>query len=290
MISRALFALTLAFSAPVAAEQTFAEQRAEWNRPTEPFRIIGNVHYVGTAQIGAYLVAGPDGHVLIDGAMEESATQIAANVRSLGFRLEDVRYILINHAHWDHSGGLAELKRLTGARLVASAADTADLEQGFNAHRDDTAHFPPVAVDRQIGEGDRLALGGLELTAHLTPGHTPGCTSWTLRTEEGGRSYDVLFACSLTVAAQKLVNDARYPNAGADFEASFARLRTLSADVFLGFHGGQFGLEGKRRRLAAGDPLAFVDPAELSAQIEGAEAAYRNELERQRTAARPSPD
>ena len=278
-----LAALFLAMAAPASA-QSFAEQRALWNTPVEPFRIIGNVFYVGTAHIGAYLITDGSGHVLIDGGMEESAPQIAANIRRLGFRIEDVRFLLINHAHWDHAGGLAELKRLSGARMVASAADSIDLENGFNADRDDTARFAPVIVDRHVEDGDVLHSGALTLTAHLTPGHTRGCTTWTMRTAEGEHSFEVMFACSLTVAGRRLSGDDEYPEAARDFAASFARLRTLHADVFLGFHANQFDFDEGRRRLLAGDALAFVDPGALRRRVDAAEQAFRSEWAQQRAA------
>lgn len=282
--------LALAFltCAPAAAQGNFAAQRAEWNRPVEPFTIFGNVHYVGTAQIAAYLVTSPEGHVLIDGVMEESAGQIADNIRRLGFRVEDVRYLLINHAHWDHAGGLAELKRLTGAQLVASRADAPDLAVGFNRDRDDTAHFPPVEVDRVIGDGEQLRLGPITLTARLTPGHTQGCTSWSTNAQEGAVSHSLLFACSLTVADERLVGNERYPGAAADFERTYAALREVRADIFLGFHTGGFGFDDKRRRRLAGDTGAFVDPGELARQVDRAEAAFREELARQQGAAAPA--
>ena len=276
--------LLMALAVPAAAQSTFAEQRALWNRPMEPFRIIGNVYYVGTFSIGAYLITDSSGHVLIDGGMEESAPVIAANIARLGFRIRDVRHLLINHAHWDHAGGLAELQRLSGAGVVASAADAADLERGSNADRDDTARFAPVAVDRHVGDGDRLRVGADELVAHLTPGHTRGCTSWTFRAREGDRSFDILFTCSLTVAGRRLVGPDPYPEAAEDFEATFARLRAIPADVFLGFHGEQFSLEQKNRRRLAGHALAFVDPAEAGRRIDQAEAAFRAELAAQRAA------
>jgi metallo-beta-lactamase class B len=279
-----LAALLMALASPAAAQSSFAEQRALWNQPVAPFRIIGNVHYVGTAHIAAYLITDTAGHVLIDGGMEESAPQIAANIAQLGFRIGDVRHLLINHAHWDHAGGLAELKRLSGASLVAGAADAADLALGFNSDRDDVARFAPVVVDRHVGEGDQLRIGADELVAHLTPGHTRGCTSWTFRAREGDRVFNILFACSLTVAGRRLVGADRYPEAATDFATTFARLRALEADVFLGFHTGQFGFDEKRRRRLAGDDLAFVDPGETRRRVEEAEAAFRRELAAQHAA------
>lgn len=261
---------------PVLAQD--AAQRAEWNEPFAPFRIIGNVHYVGTRGLGAYLVTGPRGHVLVDGGLPESAPLIAANIKALGFRLTDVRYILINHAHFDHSGGLAELKRLTGAQLVASIADKADMESGTVPGRPELPDAPAVKVDRVITDGYVLRLGPTAVTAHLTPGHTRGATSWTLRA--GNRT--VLFASSLTVAGQKLFGDPYYPRADADFRATFAKLRRMKADVFLSFHGQQFDMEKKRARQQAGIANAFVDPGELARRLAVAERGFAREEAEQR--------
>jgi metallo-beta-lactamase class B len=255
-----------------------AQQRVEWNRPAEPFRIVGNVYYVGTRGLAAYLVTGAKGHVLIDGGLPDSAPLIAGNIRRLGFKLSDIEYLLINHGHFDHSGGLSELKRLTGAKLIALAAERADLEAGRTIGRPELDRFPPVKVDRVIGDGARFTLGNIKLTAHWTPGHTRGCTSWSTK---AGKQ-EVLFACSLTVAGQNLIGDKAYPSAAQDFEKTFAKLRQMTADVFLNFHPEFFDLEGKRARQLNGDPNAFVDPGELSRQTARAEEAYRRELRRQR--------
>lgn len=272
----------LAACVPGAAAAQDAEQRLEWNRPAEPFRIAGNVHYVGTAGLAAYLITDPKGHVLIDGGLPESAALIAANIRALGFRLEDVRYLLINHAHFDHSGGLAGLKRLTGAKLVASRADRADLESGKVAGRPEIGAAPPVEVDRAIGDGAVLRLGATRLRAHLTPGHTRGCTSWALESKAG----NFLFACSLTVAGQDLLGDPAYPNAVADFRATFVRLKRLKADYFLNFHPEFFDMAGKRARMAAGAADPFRDRNETARQAERAERAFEAELARQQAARR----
>jgi metallo-beta-lactamase class B len=257
-----------------------------WTRPFEPFRIVDTVHYVGTEGLSAFLVTGPEGHVLIDGGLPESAPQIAASIRKLGFDPADVRYLLVNHAHFDHAGGLAALKTLTGARLVASAGDAPSLEAGGTVGRPELGSFPAVKVDRVIANGDTLVLGPIRMTARLTPGHTPGCTSWTIRAggiRAGGR--DVLFACSLTVAGQKLVGDTAYPTAAADFRATFATLGAVKADVFLNFHPEFFGMAGKRARQPAGAADAFVDPAELPRQVKTAKVAFEAELEAQRAKA-----
>lgn len=272
---------------PAAAGSQSAEQRPIWNRAVEPFRIVGNVHYVGTAELGAFLLTDPAGHVLIDGAMPESAAQIAANIAKLGFRPTDVRVLLVNHAHMDHAGGLAELKRLTGARLLASAGDRPELESGRIAYRDESWPFPAVRVDRTLRDGEQVRVGGTTLTTRLTPGHTRGCTSWTARLREAGRPLDVLFACSLTVAGQPLLGDRLFPTAAADFRRSFAKLRGLRADVFLNFHAGFFDLAAKRERQRAGDPIAFVDRRELGRQLDRAEAAFGAELARQEAGGKP---
>lgn len=273
-----LGASALAMGLPGAAVAQDSEQRIAWNKPAEPFRIAANVHYVGTAGLAAYLITDAKGHVLIDGGLPESAPLIAANVRALGFRLEDVRYLLINHAHFDHSGGLAELKRVTGAKLVASRADRADLESGKVAGRPELAAAPAVDVDRAVGDGAGLRLGGIRMTAHLTPGHTRGCTSWSLRTGSG----TFLFACSLTVAGQNLLSDPAYPDAVADFRRTFPKLQGLKADYFLNFHPEFFGLDAKRARQRGGEADAFRDPAELGRQVERARIAFEAELARQR--------
>jgi len=273
---KAFVAVTFVASAPATGQD--AQQRVEWNRPFESFRIADNVHYVGTAGLAAYLITDPAGHVLIDGGLPESAPLIAANIRQLGFRVEDVRYLLINHAHADHSGGLAELKRLSGAQLVASAGDRADLESGRVAGRPQILSAPPVQVDRIVRDGETIRLGANRLTANLTPGHTRGCTSWSYRSRE--RTY--LFACSLSVAGQNLIDDPTYPHAAADFARSFARLQRMRADVFLTFHPGFFDMEARRARQRAGDEAAFVDRSELQRQVARARNAFEAELAAQR--------
>lgn len=265
---RWVWLLLVALAVPVSAQD--AEQRAAWNRPFAPFRIIGNVHYVGTAGLSSFLITGPAGHVLIDGGLPESAPLIAANIRALGFRLADVKYLLINHSHADHAGGLAELKRLTGATLLASASDAPDLAAGKTIGRADVPEFPAVKVDAVVRDGARVVLGPIKLTAMLTPGHTRGATSWTM-TVAGRR---VLFASSLSVAGQPLLANRAYPQAAGDFRRTFARLRAAKADMFLNYHAEGFDLAAKRARQIAGDGDAFVNPAELQRQVAAAEQAF----------------
>ncbi|WP_254287348.1 subclass B3 metallo-beta-lactamase [Sphingomonas liriopis] len=266
--------------------QRDAAQRREWNAPTTPFRIVGNVYYVGTAGLSAFLIVDPAGLVLIDGALPESASRIAANIRRLGFRLRDVRYLLNNHSHFDHSGGLAALHRATGAPLLSSAGDRADLIAGRTVGRRDLAGFPPIRPARTIRDGETIRVGKTILTTHLTPGHTDGATSWTLHTQEKGRPLDVLFLSSLSVADRPLVHGRppRETAAVAQFRSTFRRLAAMRADVVLSYHPEQYDLQAKRRKLAAGDPFAFVDAGELPRRVDQARRAFARTLAEQRRA------
>ncbi len=275
-----VLAVVAALALPGAARAQDAQQRIEWNRPFAPFSIIGNVYYVGTEGLSAFLITGPRGHVLIDGGLPESAPIIAANIKALGFSLRDVKYLLINHTHFDHAGGLAELKRLTGAQLVGTTQQRADLASGKTLGRPQLASFPPVRIDRYVKDGDRLVLGPVMLTAIHSPGHTRGGVSWAITTA-GKR---VMFATSLTVAGQNLIDDAAYPQAAADFRGTFVRLKRERADIFVNFHPDFFNLAEKRAAQRRGKADAFVDPAELRRQIDIAETAFQQELTRQRSA------
>ena len=254
-----------------------ADQPADWSRPIPPFQIIGNVYYVGTEGLAAYLVAGPEGHVLIDGALPSSARLIVRNIARLGFRPGDVKVLLINHAHFDHAGGLAGLKRLTGARLAAGAGDKASLEAGRTLGRPELDAFPPVKVDRVIADGDEVRLGPLRLAAILTPGHTPGAVTWATMASQRR----VIFASSLTVAGQSLAGSPSADKAAADFRRTFDALRGTRADVFLNFHPETFDMKAKRARQLAGQAEAFVDPPELRRQVAAAERAFEAEWARQ---------
>lgn len=258
-----------------------------WNEPFEPFTIIGNIHYVGTEGISAFLITTPRGHILIDGILAQSVPQIIANIRALGFNIRDVKYLLNSHAHIDHAGGLAGLQRASGAKMVASAADRPTLEAGaigFGPTKD--MPFPPIRVDRVIGEGDTVTLGGVTLIAHLTPGHTAGCTSWSMAVRGADRKpHTAFFHCSTSVAGQSLVPES-WPGMVASYRATFAKVRAFKADVFLGPHENFFDLDGKRARQLAGDADAFVDANALQIFNGEMERAFDEELEQQRDARR----
>lgn len=273
--------LALAFLAPAwACAQTDPTSRS-WNQPVEPYRIIGNVYYVGASDLTSYLITTPEGHILLDGGLEESVPIIEAGIRKLGFELADVKILLNGHAHFDHAGGLAELKRRTGATFYASEREAPLLAAGGKGDYalGDTGPYPPVQADRLLRDGDRVTLGGVTLTAHLTPGHTKGNTTWTLQVVEGGKRYDVAVVGSLTVLpGVKLTGMPRYPEIAADFEQSFRVLRSLPCDVFLSAHGSFFDMTEKAAKVQAGGPNPFVDPAGCRAYVERKERDFREQL------------
>jgi len=205
-----------------------------------------------------------------------------------------VKILLNSHAHFDHAGGLAKLKRDSGAKLIASAADKPILERGrISFGPSATDPFPPVKVDRAVKDGDTVDLGGVTLTAHVTPGHTPGCTDWTMPIVAGGQEHNVIFFCSLTVAGNPLVNNKAYPTIAADYKASFARLKKIDADIFLAPHGEQFGLakkvatlEANKKNKVMNAPNPFIDKAEFHRVVGQMEKDFNVQLAKQQAAAK----
>jgi metallo-beta-lactamase class B len=274
------------FTATVAFGQAGPTSRS-WNKPVPPFRIIGNLYYVGAIEIGSFLIATRRGHILLDGGFVETAPQIERNIAQLGFKLEDVKILLNSHAHFDHAGGLAELKQKTGAKFIASARDAELLRNG--GHGDfrfgDTLPFPPVAVDQIIGDGQSIELGDQKLTAWMTPGHTKGNTTWTTKISDGSKSYDVVFAGSPTALDYQLVGKESYPGIASDFEKTFAVLKKLPCDIFLSAHGSFFSFEQKRERLARGEkPNPFIDPDGYRRFVTEYEEEFRQKVEAQKKA------
>lgn len=285
MAAVALSLLGVAACAAAVAPSTspWAASNPDWAEAFPPFRIDRDVYYVGSRGLSSFLVATPEGHFLIDGGLPENASKIAANIKALGFDVRDVKVLLNSHAHFDHSGGLAALKKATGAIFVASEGDRSALEGGFylGSENDLAMSAPPVAVDRLIGDGERLTLGGVTLTARLTPGHTRGCTSWTMRA--GDREF--LFFCSATVVANRLVaskaGPPQYEGIVQDYRATFAKTSSWRPDIFLANHPGVFDMEARRARQSSGEADAFVDRAAFPAYIETLEAAFETALAKQ---------
>lgn len=255
------------------AAQTAAD---DWNRPMEPFRLIGNIYYVGPQGLSSYLITTPEGHILIDSGFERTVPLIRESVRKMGFRFQDIKILLSSHAHSDHVAGHALVKEFSGARVMASQADAAVISAG-GAGR-------PVPVDRILQDGDTVKLGGVTMTAHLTPGHTQGCTTWTMTVEESGRKHDVVFVGGYSInTGVRLVHNAGYPEIADDYARTFRVLKSLSCDVFLAQHGDMFGLEEKARKLRAGaKPNPFIDPDGYRKAVEAAERTYREQLRRER--------
>ena len=248
----------------------------DWNALQEPFRIFGNTYYVGVAGLSAVLVTSQAGLVLLDGGLPQSAPLVDASIRKLGFRTEDVRLIVNSHAHYDHAGGIAALQRASGAEVAASAAGARAIERGLPTEDDPlfafgrkANRFPRVARVRAVKDGEVLRVGDLALTAHLTPGHTPGGTTWTWRSCEGSRCLDVVYADSLNAVSAsgfRFTGDAKHPGIEAEFRRSIATVSGLPCDVLLTVHPGFTDVEGKLARLKqepGSEP--FVDPGACSA-------------------------
>jgi metallo-beta-lactamase class B len=266
----------------------FAQQNEEdrrWNAPVEPFRIIGNIYYVGAAEVTSFLVTTREGHILIDGGFVETAPMIQANVAKLGFKVRDIRILLNTQAHYDHAGGLSAMRAASGALFMAMDREVPLLLRGGlgDPQFKDRFPYPAISADRTLKDGDLVSLGGTTLTARLTPGHTPGCTTWTTTVRERLRRYDVVFVCSASVPeSYRLVGNEKYPDAAADYRRTFATLDTLAADVFLAAHGSMFDLLKKAERLrAGGGPNPFIDPAGYKAYVARARRAFETTLERQ---------
>ena len=264
-----------------------ATLRAKWNTPTEPFKMIGNVYYVGTDGLASYLITSPQGHILVDTVMPESTSLITANIGKLGFKIADIKYLLNTHAHIDHTGGFAEIKQASGAQMVAGEADKPLLEGGYypGAQEDEALKFPPVKVDRTVREGDKITIGDVTLTARETPGHSPGCTSWEFAVKEGDTTRSVLIFCSGTVALNRLVGSPTYSGIVADYRKTFARAKDMKVDVLLAPHPEMYKMAEKRAKLNEGGPNPFVNPGEFNAYAATLEKAFEDALVKQTAAA-----
>lgn len=273
------------FAALACAAGVFA-QDPTWTEPFPPHRIVGNLYYVGSRGLAAYLVATPQGHILINSNLDENVAQIKASIEKLGFKFSDVKILLISHAHWDHCAGSFRIKELTGAKYMVMDADVTDIEAGgannFHYGRDRSTLYKAVKVDRVLHDGDEVKAGNSVLKAHLTPGHTKGCTTWTTKVSDGGKTYDVVIVGSPNVnPGYKLVGNSLYPQIAGDYERTFRVLKALACDIFLGAHGSYYGLEQKYPRLKNGGANPFIDPSGYKVYVSEREAAFRAELAKQ---------
>jgi len=267
------------------AKEAIKETLRDWMLPFEPTGIVGNIYYVGSNMISSFLIVTSAGHILLDTGPVEMLPQVMKNIQKLGFKPQDVKFILNSHGHFDHCGGFAEFKRKTGAAVVASKLDGELMTRGGKGdfYWGDDLAYEPVKPDRTVADGESVDLGGLSLTAHLTPGHTKGCTSWSIRVNEADKDYDVLFLCGLTASPYKLTNNEKYPNIVADERNSFRKLRGMRADVLLASHGFYFDLAGKAARRKPGAANPFVDPDELRRHVSEMEKDFEEALLAQET-------
>ncbi len=277
MLLRAIL-LTFLFAGKV-----FAQDNPDWTTPHAPFRIVGNVYYVGSKDLASYLITTPQGHILINSNLTTSVPQIQKSVEALGFHFKDVKILLISHGHWDHAAGSAAVLKATGAKYMVMDADVPVVESGgktdFQYGSEASSQFPPAKVSRVLHDGDEVRLGSVVLVAHKTPGHTKGCTTWTMTVADGGKSYHVVVVGSPNVnSGYKLMGNAAYPEIAQDYEATFRTLKALPCDVFLGAHGGYFGMEAKFQKMKEGGANPFVDPEGYRSYVAEREQTFHREL------------
>jgi metallo-beta-lactamase class B len=265
-------------AALILAGSLVTSAQSDWRQPFDPVRIVGNIYYVGTRGLSSFLIVTPAGGVLIDTGEAESVPFVRANIERLGFHLNEVKLLLAGHAHYDHIGGQAELKRLTGAQTVAMDADVEAIQSGVDRSALGDRGWTPIKIDRVVRDGDTVSLGGTTLTAHLTPGHTQGCTTWTTDVIEDGHRYRVAFVCSVTVnEGVHLIGNTRVPDIADHYARTFRVLKDLKPDVFVAEHGSAFDLEAKAekaRGLQKGQANPFVDPEGYKRFVAQSEEAY----------------
>jgi metallo-beta-lactamase class B len=245
-------------AAALIATPALAESPASWSQAIKPFHIAGPIWYVGTKGLAVYAIKIDAGTILVSSGLAQSAGLIERNLRAIGVGPGQLKLMLNSHAHFDHAAAFAQLRRDTGAKLVSSAADAGALRAGRHEADNENGHtrFPAVPVDRIVRDGETVRVGRIGITAVLTPGHTPGCTTWTMPVTGGGRTLRVVFPCSLTVAGNVLHNNRAYPGIVADYRSSFARLAAMPADVVLPMHPEIADVLGREAR---GGGARFVD-------------------------------
>jgi metallo-beta-lactamase class B len=256
-----------------------------WNRSFEPYRVVGNIYYVGSSEIAQFLIVTSAGNILLDSGFEASVPRLRENIEALGFRYGDTKLLLTSHAHIDHVQAHALVRQQTGAQVVVSVADAPFVERGGKGEPvfDGVYSWTPSPVDRRVSDGEQVTLGETTLTAHLTPGHTPGATTWTMQVMDQGKPLNVVFFPSANVnPGVKLLGNARYPQIASDFADSFRVWKALPCDVFLADHGDFYDMRGKRLRQRAGAPNPFIDPEGYQHFIREAEQRFQTQLDSER--------
>jgi metallo-beta-lactamase class B len=258
------------------AVTVLAQGNADWHASFPAFKLAGNLYYVGTADLAVYLVNTPQGNILINTDFEEDVPTIKKSIEQLGFKYSDTKIVLISHAHGDHDAATGLVQKETGAKLMIMDADVPE-EQSTAKGR------PGAHVDRVLHDGDTVELGGAKLVAHLTPGHTKGCTTWTMEVSNGTRTLNAVIVGSPNVnPGYILVGNKDYPKIADDYTKTFAVLKSLPCDLFLGAHGAYFGLKAKYAKMKAGDANAFIDPDGYKAYVAERDSTFRKEWERQK--------
>ncbi len=252
--------------------------------PVDAYRVIGPIYYVGSAAISAHIIDTSEGLILIDTGTKEMLPGIQNNIEKLGHSMEDIQIILSSHAHWDHVEGHAAMKALTGAQIMAVGEDARAIANGADYSALGGDGWPPVEVDRILSDGDTVTLGDITLTAHLTPGHTKGCTTWTTTLEEEGQSYDVVFIGGTSInPGVNLVGNARHPSIAEDYARTFDVLKNLDADVFLAQHPMIYGMAEKLQRLQSEkEANPFIDPEGYRRFVQDQETLYVKQLAAER--------
>jgi metallo-beta-lactamase class B len=290
-LRRTLFTLILFATSCLVAS---AQQNPDWTTPLPPFRIAPNLYYAGSRDLASYLITTPAGDILLNSNLASSPPQIRHSVEQLGFHFSDIKILLISHAHSDHAGGSAEILKQTHAQYMVMDADVSSIETGG---RTDFAHFKPFPaahVDRILHDGSKVQFGGVTLTAHKTPGHTPGCTTWTMQVIESGKPLNVVrnvvIVGSVTALSEyRLIatpgHPASYPGIAQDFAHTFTELETLPCDIFLSSHGQYFDLLNKVARMKTEGPAIWIDPAGYKRAIAQSRADFEADLAHQQAAA-----
>ena len=278
------YALVQSFATPLRAQDN-----ADWTRPFPPFRIVGNIYWVGSYDLSTYLITTPQGNILINTGVGDTAQQIRKSVEQLGFKMSDTKILTATHGHYDHVAGMADLKKMTGARLLIAEPDKPLLETGgkadFRFGTTPGAQFPPVTVDGTFKDGESISLGGTTLVAHLHAGHTKGATSFTTTVQDGGKSYRVIIANMGSINPGVTVTGMPgYPGIGQDYARTFLAQKDMKIDVWLASHASQFRLHDKYKPGDPYNPDRFVDPKGFLDSVQRLEKAYLDQLAKERAA------
>jgi metallo-beta-lactamase class B len=285
---RTAAAMTVLTFGLLAGQRMLAQNNPEWTRPFPPFKLIGNIYWVGSFDLSTYLITTPQGHILVNTGLGESAPNIKASVEQLGFKMSDVKILTATHGHFDHVAAMADLKKITGASLVISERDQELLESGggadFRWADTPSARFPPARVDRTFKDGESISLGGTTLTSHLHAGHTKGATSFTTEVREAGKTYRVIIANMASINPGVTVTGMpKYPGIMQDYAQTFTAQKAIKIDVFLASHASQFRMHDKYKPGDPYNPDRFVDPAGFLKGVSELEQAYLAQVAREKT-------